>query len=211
MPLGGTIIGTTNRGHFVAKVGPGNRALVAAEVIEEARKVLEQLQVHALIVIGGDGSMTTALQLQEAGINCIGVPKTIDGDLKHPLIPMTFGFDTATKTYSELIGNIERDVLSSGKYYHFIKLMGRSASHVTLECALQTQPNWTLIGEEIAEKKIRLTEIVDTLVTLIIERAASGFPFGVFLIPEGLIEFIPECRQLIDELDSKNQRKDRRG
>jgi pyrophosphate--fructose-6-phosphate 1-phosphotransferase len=163
--------------------------------------------VRALVVIGGDDSNTNACLLaqhmlhQQAGIQVIGCPKTIDGDLKNEQIEVSFGFDTATRVYSELIGNIERDANSAQKYWHFIKLMGRSASHIALECALQTQPNVCIISEEVAARRQTLKQIVDELASVIRDRAANGLDFGVVLIPEGLIEFIPEMQTLIHELN----------
>ncbi|HKK81881.1 MAG TPA: diphosphate--fructose-6-phosphate 1-phosphotransferase, partial [Prolixibacteraceae bacterium] len=159
------------------------------------------------VVIGGDDSNTNACVLAEyyknkdAGVQVIGCPKTIDGDLKNEMIETSFGFDTACKVYSELIGNIMRDANSAKKYWHFIKLMGRSASHIALECALQTQPNICLISEEVAQKKQTLSEIVDGIADVIAKRADNGENFGVALIPEGLIEFIPEMKTLINELN----------
>jgi pyrophosphate--fructose-6-phosphate 1-phosphotransferase len=163
--------------------------------------------VRALVVIGGDDSNTNACLLaqylldHQAGIQVIGCPKTIDGDLKNEQIEVSFGFDTATKVYSELIGNIERDANSAQKYWHFIKLMGRSASHIALECALQTQPNACIISEEVAARRQTLKQIVDELAEVIRARAEKGLDFGVALIPEGLIEFIPEMQTLIHELN----------
>jgi diphosphate-dependent phosphofructokinase len=163
--------------------------------------------VRALVVIGGDDSNTNACLLaqymldRQAGIQIIGCPKTIDGDLKNEQIEVSFGFDTATRVYSELIGNIERDANSAQKYWHFIKLMGRSASHIALECALQTQPNVCIISEEVAARRQTLKQIVDELASVVRTRAANGQDFGVVLIPEGLIEFIPEMQTLIHELN----------
>jgi pyrophosphate--fructose-6-phosphate 1-phosphotransferase len=163
--------------------------------------------VRALVVIGGDDSNTNACLLaqymldHQTGIQVIGCPKTIDGDLKNEQIEVSFGFDTATKVYSELIGNIERDANSAQKYWHFIKLMGRSASHIALECALQTQPNVCIISEEVAARRQTLKQVVDELVAVIRARAEKGCDFGVVLIPEGLIEFIPEMQALIHELN----------
>jgi pyrophosphate--fructose-6-phosphate 1-phosphotransferase len=171
------------------------------------RKNCDDLGITGLVVIGGDDSNTNACMLAEymarhrAGIHVIGCPKTIDGDLRNEQIEMSFGFDTATKVYSELIGNIERDTNSARKYWHFVKLMGRSASHITLECALQTQPNVALISEEIAAQAKSLRDIVQEIAAVIRDRAAAGDNFGVVLVPEGLIEFIPEMKALIAELN----------
>jgi len=167
----------------------------------------KNLRLNALVVIGGDDSNTNAALLAEyfaekgAPIQVIGCPKTIDGDLKNEYIETSFGFDTACKTYSELIGNIQRDARSAKKYWHFIKLMGRSASHIALECALQTQPNICLISEEVEEKKMSLDQIVEDICASINKRAENKENFGVVLIPEGLIEFIPEMKRLIGELN----------
>ena len=163
--------------------------------------------VNALVIIGGDDSNTNAAVLAEycaahnTGIQVIGCPKTIDGDLKNEDIECSFGFDTATKTYSEIIGNIERDANSAKKYWHFIKVMGRSASHVALECALQTQPNICLIGEEVAAKKMSLAEISNYIADSVAARAAKGWNFGVAIIPEGIVEFVPEFSVLIAEIN----------
>ena len=163
--------------------------------------------VNALVIIGGDDSNTNAAVLAEycaahnTGIQVIGCPKTIDGDLKNEDIECSFGFDTATKTYSELIGNIARDANSAKKYWHFIKVMGRSASHVALECALETQPNICLIGEEVAAKKMSLAEITDYIADSVAARAAKGWNFGIAIIPEGIVEFVPEFSVLIAEIN----------
>ena len=167
----------------------------------------KKLNITGIVIIGGDDSNTNAAMLAEwfksknAGIQVIGCPKTIDGDLKNEQIEISFGFDTATKTYSELVGNIQRDVNSAKKYWHFIKLMGRSATHVGLEVALQTQPNITLISEEVAEKSMSLNEIVDYMADIIVKRSKLGKNFGVALIPEGLIEFVPEMKAMIANLN----------
>jgi len=188
-------------------IGSGRTKLEEAAQFDKGAEILKQLNVKALIVIGGDDSNTNACVLAEyyaaknTGIQVIGCPKTIDGDLKNDMIETSFGFDTATKVYSELIGNVERDATSAKKYWHFIKLMGRSASHIGLECALQTQPNITLISEEVAEKKQTLGEIVDYMANIVAKRAANGENFGVALIPEGLVEFVPEMKFLISELN----------
>ena len=164
--------------------------------------------MDGLVVIGGDDSNTNACLLAEyflkhgCSTSVIGCPKTIDGDLKNDMVEVSFGFDTACKTYSELIGNIMMDTLSSKKYYHFIRLMGRSASHITLECALLTKPNWAFIGEEVEHNKQSLQSIVHELTDLIIERANRGMNYGVVLVPEGLIEFIDEVRILISEINA---------
>lgn len=166
-----------------------------------------RLNIKALVIIGGDDSNTNACVLAEYyaakkyGIQVIGAPKTIDGDLKNDQIETSFGFDTATKVYAEMIGNIERDANSARKYWHFIKLMGRSASHIALECALQTQPNICLVSEEIEKKDMTLNQIVEQIATAVAKRAEDGNNFGVVLIPEGLIEFIPAIGRLIDELN----------
>ena len=163
--------------------------------------------VNAIVIIGGDDSNTNAAVLAEycaannTGIQVIGCPKTIDGDLKNEDIECSFGFDTATKTYSEIIGNIERDANSAKKYWHFVKVMGRSASHVALECALQTQPNICLIGEEVAAKKMSLASIADYIADSVAARAAKGWNFGVAIIPEGIVEFVPEFSVLIAEIN----------
>ncbi|ADN02683.1 diphosphate--fructose-6-phosphate 1-phosphotransferase [Spirochaeta thermophila] len=181
------------------------------ETPEQFAKALENAKKHgldALVIIGGDDSNTNAALLAEyfvqqgAPIQVIGIPKTIDGDLKNEYIEASFGFDTATKVYAELIGNIARDAISSRKYWHFIRLMGRSASHIALECALQTHPNVCIVSEEVREKNMTLSQIVDQIVDAVVKRAAKGENFGVVLVPEGLIEFIPEVGALIDELNT---------
>jgi pyrophosphate--fructose-6-phosphate 1-phosphotransferase len=188
-------------------IGSGRTKLEEQLQFDEGLEIAKGLKLDALVIIGGDDSNTNACVLAEyyaeknAGVQVIGCPKTIDGDLKNDLIETSFGFDTATKVYSELIGNIERDANSAKKYWHFIKLMGRSASHIGLECALQTQPNITLISEEVAAKKQTLGEIVSSIAGIVARRAANGDNFGVALIPEGLIEFIPEMKVLISELN----------
>ena len=170
-------------------------------------EIIRELNIKAVVIIGGDDSNTNACVLAEYyaaknyGVQVIGCPKTIDGDLKNDQIETSFGFDTATKVYSELIGNIERDANSARKYWHFIKLMGRSASHIALECALQTQPNICLISEEIQAKDMTLNQIVEQIASAVAKRAEEGNNFGVVLIPEGLIEFIPAIGRLIDELN----------
>jgi pyrophosphate--fructose-6-phosphate 1-phosphotransferase len=188
-------------------IGSGRTKLEEASQFDKGLEILKKLNIQALVIIGGDDSNTNACVLAEyytannSGIQVIGCPKTIDGDLKNDMIETSFGFDTATKVYSELIGNIQRDANSAKKYWHFIKLMGRSASHIGLECALQTHPNITLISEEVAEKKQTLVEIVEYIAGIVAKRAGNGDNFGVALIPEGLIEFVPEMKILISELN----------
>lgn len=188
-------------------IGSGRTKLEKEEQFEKGLEILKKLDIKALVIIGGDDSNTNACVLaeyyaaKEYGIQVIGCPKTIDGDLKNEQIETSFGFDTATKTYSELIGNIERDCNSARKYWHFIKVMGRSASHIALECALQTQPNICLISEEIQEKDQTLNEIVENIASVVAHRAHEGNNFGVVVIPEGLIEFIPAIGRLIGELN----------
>ncbi len=189
-------------------IGSGRTKLENEKQFDICADVCHKHDISALVIIGGDDSNTNAAVLAEyfiktkANINVIGCPKTIDGDLKNKHIEISFGFDTATKTYSELIGNIMRDANSSKKYWHFIKLMGRSASHIALECALQTQPNVTLISEEIEKNKTSLNEVVDYIAAVVSKRAAKGYDYGVALIPEGLLEFIPEIKSLIGELNT---------
>ena len=188
-------------------IGSGRTKLETDEQFEAARKHCEALGISALVIIGGDDSNTHACMLAEyfkgrnIPIQVIGCPKTIDGDLKNEWIEASFGFDTACRVYSELIGNIGRDANSAKKYWHFIKLMGRSASHIALECALQTQPNIAIISEEVAAKKMTLGQIVEEIALVVAARAAAGMNFGVALIPEGLIEFVPEIKVLIAELN----------
>ena len=188
-------------------IGSGRTKLEKEDQFEKGIEILRELGIKALVIIGGDDSNTNACVLAEYyaakkyGVQVIGCPKTIDGDLKNEQIETSFGFDTATKTYSEVIGNIERDANSARKYWHFIKLMGRSASHIALECALQTQPNICLISEEIEQKDMTLNQIVEGIAQSVADRAAAGNNFGVVLIPEGLIEFIPSIGRLIDELN----------
>jgi len=188
-------------------IGSGRTKLETEEHFMKTWETCKNLNISAVVVIGGDDSNTNAAMLGEffmqknAGIQVIGVPKTIDGDLKNEAIETSFGFDTATKVYSELIGNIQRDANSAKKYWHFIKLMGRSASHIALECALKTQPNITIISEEVEQNKTSLNEIVDYICDIIAKRAENGMNFGVVLIPEGLIEFIPEMKSLICNLN----------
>lgn len=188
-------------------IGSGRTKIETAEQIASSMETAKKLSLDAIIVIGGDDSNTNAALLAEHFVTSgmktqvIGVPKTIDGDLKNDLIETSFGFDTATKTYSEVIGNIGRDANSAKKYWHFIKLMGRSASHIALECALQTQPNICLISEEVEEKKMTLRAITEYICDIVAKRAAKGENFGIILIPEGLVEFIPEMKALIAELN----------
>ena len=188
-------------------IGSGRTKLEKEEQFEKGLEILRKLDIKAVVIIGGDDSNTNACVLAEYyaakqyGVQVIGCPKTIDGDLKNDQIETSFGFDTATKTYSELIGNIERDCNSARKYWHFIKLMGRSASHIALECALQTQPNICLISEEIEAKDQTLNDIVENIAEVVAYRAAQGNNFGVVLIPEGLIEFVPAIGRLIQELN----------
>ena len=188
-------------------IGSGRTKLEKEDQFEKGLEVIRELDIKALVIIGGDDSNTNACVLAEYyaakqyGVQVIGCPKTIDGDLKNEQIETSFGFDTATKTYSELIGNIERDCNSARKYWHFIKLMGRSASHIALECALQTQPNICLVSEEIQAKDKTLNEIVENIASVVAYRAKEGNNFGVVLIPEGLIEFIPAIGRLIAELN----------
>ena len=188
-------------------IGSGRTKLEKEDQFEKGLEIIKKLDIKAIVIIGGDDSNTNACVLAEYyaakqyGVQVIGCPKTIDGDLKNDQIETSFGFDTATKTYSELIGNIERDCNSARKYWHFVKLMGRSASHIALECALQTQPNICLISEEIQAKDQTLNDIVEYIAGIVAYRAAQGNNFGVVLIPEGLIEFIPAIGRLIQELN----------
>jgi pyrophosphate--fructose-6-phosphate 1-phosphotransferase len=188
-------------------IGSGRTKLEKTEDFDKGLKVCNELKLNTIVIIGGDDSNTNACVLAEyylnknTGVNVIGVPKTIDGDLKNEMIEVSFGFDTACKVYSELIGNIERDANSAKKYWHFIKLMGRSASHICLECALQTHPNYAIISEEVQEKKLTLNQIVEDICRAIKTRADNKMNFGVVLVPEGLIEFIPEIKNLITELN----------
>lgn len=188
-------------------IGSGRTKLEKVEQFEKGIEIVRELGIKALVIIGGDDSNTNACVLAEYyaaknyGVQVIGCPKTIDGDLKNSQIETSFGFDTATKTYSELIGNIERDCNSARKYWHFIKLMGRSASHIALECALQCQPNICLVSEEIKAKNMTLNQIVENICEVISYRGKQGNNFGVILVPEGLIEFIPSIGKLIEELN----------
>lgn len=196
-------------------IGSGRTKLEKKEQFDKGLEILKQLDIKALVIIGGDDSNTNACVLAEyykaigAGVQVIGCPKTIDGDLKNSEIETSFGFDTATKVYSEVIGNIERDCNSAKKYWHFIKLMGRSASHIALECALQTQPNICIISEEVEAKNMTLDDITTYIANVVAARAAKGLNFGTILIPEGLIEFVPAIKKLIAELNdmlAKNQK-----
>jgi len=188
-------------------IGSGRTKLEKEDQFDKVITNCKALGINALVVIGGDDSNTNACMLAEyllkknTGIQVIGCPKTIDGDLKNEWIETSFGFDTATKVYSEIIGNIQRDANSAKKYWHFIKLMGRSASHIALECALKTQPTYAIISEEVAEKKMTLRQIVTDIAKAVKTRAEAGKDFGVVLVPEGLIEFVPEVKKLIDELN----------
>ena len=188
-------------------IGSGRTKLETEEQFKVAVEVCKKHGITAIVIIGGDDSNTNAAVLAEyfaahnAGVQVIGCPKTIDGDLKNEDIECSFGFDTATKTYSEVIGNIERDANSAKKYWHFVKVMGRSASHVALECALETQPNICLISEEVAAKKMSLSQIADYIADSVEKRAANGMNFGVAIIPEGVVEFVPEFSALIAEIN----------
>ena len=188
-------------------IGSGRTKIETSEQFAASLETTKRLGINAVVIIGGDDSNTNAALLAEyfidkgSAVQVIGCPKTIDGDLKNEYIEASFGFDTACKVYSELIGNIARDANSAKKYWHFIKLMGRSASHIALECALQTQPNIALISEEVAAKKMTLSDVVDQIADAVIKRAANGENFGVVLIPEGLIEFVPDMKRLIAELN----------
>ena len=188
-------------------IGSGRTKLEEEWQYEKGTEICKQLGINAIVVIGGDDSNTNACVLAEyysqkkTGIQVIGCPKTIDGDLKNEMIETSFGFDTACKVYSELIGNIQRDANSAKKYWHFIRLMGRSASHITLECALQSQPNICIVSEEVEAKNMTLNDVVEDIVKAVVNRAKHGLNFGTILIPEGLIEFIPAMKTLISELN----------
>jgi len=188
-------------------IGSGRTKLETEEQFAIVAEVCRKHGITAIVIIGGDDSNTNAAVLAEyfaahnTGVQVIGCPKTIDGDLKNEDIECSFGFDTATKTYAEIVGNIERDANSAKKYWHFVKVMGRSASHVALETALKTQPNICLIGEEVAEKKMSLAEITDYIADSVASRAAKGWNFGVAIIPEGIVEFVPEFSMLIAEIN----------
>lgn len=207
MELTGDIIDEyRNTGGFDI-IGSGRTKLEEPWQFDKGIEICKELGISAIVIIGGDDSNTNACVLAEyylqkgCGIQVIGCPKTIDGDLKNSEIETSFGFDTACKVYSELIGNIQRDANSAKKYWHFIRLMGRSASHIALECALQSQPNLCLISEEVEAKNMTLNDIVDQIVAAIVDRANAGLNFGTVLIPEGLIEFIPAMKRLIQELN----------
>ena len=188
-------------------IGSGRTKLEKDEQFEKGLEIIKELGINALVIIGGDDSNTNACVLAEyyaakkCGVQVIGCPKTIDGDLKNEMIETSFGFDTACKVYSEVIGNIQRDCNSSRKYWHFIKLMGRSASHIALECALQTQPNICIVSEEVEANNMSLDDVVTYIAQAVANRAANGNNFGTVLIPEGLIEFIPAMKKLIAELN----------
>ena len=188
-------------------IGSGRTKLETVEQFRVVESVAKKHGLTAIVIIGGDDSNTNAAVLAEyfaangSGVQVIGCPKTIDGDLKNDVIETSFGFDTACKTYSELIGNIERDANSAKKYWHFIKVMGRSASHIALECALECQPNICLIGEEVEAKRQSMMDIVNHIADVVAARAARGDNFGVVIVPEGLIEFIPEVKTLIGEIN----------
>ena len=188
-------------------IGSGRTKLEKVEQFEKGIEIIRELGINAVVIIGGDDSNTNACVLAEYyaakgyGVQVIGCPKTIDGDLKNDQIETSFGFDTACKTYSELIGNIERDCNSARKYWHFIKVMGRSASHIALECALQCQPNICLISEEVEAKNMSLDDVVEGIAEAVARRAADGNYFGTVIIPEGLIEFIPAIKRLIAQLN----------
>lgn len=196
-----------NQGGFDL-IGSGRTKIETKEQFAQSLQIVQSLDLDGLVIIGGDDSNTNAALLAEYFIDkkcktqVVGVPKTIDGDLQNDHVAISFGFDTACKTYSEMISNIARDALSAKKYTHFIKLMGRSASHIALECALQTQPNYVFLGEEIEAKNQTLQEIAEDLIAIIKKRGEQGKNYGVILIPEGLIEFIPEMKKLIQELNT---------
>lgn len=188
-------------------IGSGRTKLEEEAQYELGAEICKELEISAIVIIGGDDSNTNACVLAEyyaqknTGIQVIGCPKTIDGDLKNEMIETSFGFDTACKVYSELIGNIQRDANSAKKYWHFIRLMGRSASHITLECALQSQPNICIVSEEVEAKNMTLNDVVEEIVNVVVHRAEHDLNFGTILIPEGLIEFIPAMKKLISELN----------
>ena len=207
MELTGEIIDEyRNTGGFDI-IGSGRTKLESHQQFEKGYEILKQLGISALVIIGGDDSNTNACVLAEYyaakkyGVQVIGCPKTIDGDLKNEMIETSFGFDTACKVYSEVIGNIQRDCNSARKYWHFIKLMGRSASHIALECALQVQPNICIISEEVEANDMSLDDVVTYVAQVVADRAANGHNFGTVLIPEGLVEFIPAMKRLISELN----------
>ncbi|MFP4643117.1 MAG: diphosphate--fructose-6-phosphate 1-phosphotransferase [Spirochaetales bacterium] len=211
-----TIDAYRNTGGFDI-IGSGRTKIETDEQFEQSAKVARELDLDGIVIIGGDDSNTNAALLAEyfrshnVNTQVIGVPKTIDGDLRNEYIEASFGFDTAVKVYSELIGNIGRDANSAKKYWHFIRVMGRSASHIALECALQTQPNICIVSEEVAEKKRSLADIVEEIAGSVRDRAANGENFGVAIIPEGLIEFVPEMNGLIGELNDTLSQADATG
>ena len=188
-------------------IGSGRTKLEKPEQFEAGLQILRELKITAVVIIGGDDSNTNAAILAEyykahdAGIQVIGVPKTIDGDLKNEQVEISFGFDTATKVYSELIGNVARDCNSAKKYWHFMKLMGRSASHIALECALQTRPNYCIISEEVEAREMTLHDIAEEIATIVIKRHNMGMDYGTVLVPEGIVEFVPTMKKLIAELN----------
>ena len=188
-------------------MGSGRTKIETPDQFAQAYKVITELKLDAMVIVGGDDSNTNAALLAEyfkdkkSNVVFVGVPKTIDGDLKNQYIETSFGFDTATKTYAELVGNIQRDAISSRKYWHFVKIMGRSASHIALEVALMTHPTWAIVSEEIKEKKLTLYQVASQIADLVESRSKNGFNFGVVIIPEGLLEFIPEMGVLISELN----------
>ncbi|BBI17091.1 diphosphate--fructose-6-phosphate 1-phosphotransferase [Neochlamydia sp. S13] len=196
-----------NQGGFNL-IGAGRTKIETSQQFLAAAQTVKDLKLDGLVIVGGDDSNTNAALLAEYFLSqgmatkVIGVPKTIDGDLKNEFIELSFGFDSATKTYSEFVGNILVDALSAEKYTFFIKLMGRTASHIVLEVALNTHPNLALIGEEVEAQGWTLQDITHIIADLIIERAKSGKNYGAILIPEGLIEFIPEYKILIKELNT---------
>lgn len=187
-------------------IGSGRTKLETKEQFDKALEILRELDIKAVVIVGGDDSNTNAAVLAEyykqinAGVQVLGVPKTIDGDLKNDAIETSFGFDTATKLYSQLIGNIQRDCASAKKYWHFMKLMGRSASHIALECAMECQPNYCVISEEVQAKNMTLRDIANEIAQVVAARSKNGDDFGCVIVPEGLIEFIPAFRDLINEL-----------
>jgi pyrophosphate--fructose-6-phosphate 1-phosphotransferase len=188
-------------------MGSGRTKIETPEQFNKAYEVITGLQLDAMVIVGGDDSNTNAALLAEyfksknSNVVFVGVPKTIDGDLKNQYIETSFGFDTATKTYSELVGNIQRDAISSRKYWHFVKIMGRSASHIALEVALMTHPTWAVVSEEVKAKKMTLVQVAEQIADMVENRSKNGYNFGVVIIPEGLLEFIPEMGVLISELN----------
>ena len=188
-------------------IGSGRTKLEKPEQFEAGLEILRELKIVALVIIGGDDSNTNAAVLAEyfeahnAGVQVIGVPKTIDGDLKNEHVEISFGFDTATKVYSELIGNVARDCNSAKKYWHFMKLMGRSASHIALECALQTRPNYCIISEEVEAREMTLHDIAEDIANIVVKRHDMGMDYGTVLVPEGIVEFVPAMKKLIAELN----------